>query len=537
MINIPTQNEVASRLPQTELRLYSGVPWSGDYEHVRLYNSKLDLLNHLGAYQKIKIDNMTPIRIGNADVKIPYTEMSALHINYLAFCNHGISDEWVFCFVSDIEWLSEKTTRINWQLDVFQNNIYSINIKPCFVEFQHIPKSDDIIGANLVPVNLETGETEVTYHEKLNLTPDYCCVFATRGTVEQSWFDGKLENGVYNWGSIGVYQVTKESELEKLNDLLKAYNEQGAQDAVVGLFMSPQLCTKALGGAKIEPLKRHIPISSNAFGGYKPKNNKVYSYPWLYMLVDNNQGNTNIYRYEYSHDSNHQLTFYSYGTIATLPQVITTPVKYKTGEEYKHGLMSEAIVNSSFPQCSFSSDTYRAWLAQNKSSIALSQAKIAVDAISGTGNAIAGMYTAGKDGLSQSKSGLSSVTGALWEALSMSANMTDRARNAGVVHGKALSENVLTGIGEVGVDFYEMSCKREFAEMADSFFSQFGYPINRVVRPNLKSRSSWNYVKTSHCGFTGNVELEQLKVIRGIFDRGVTLWHTDDIGNYNLINN
>lgn len=537
MINLPSQNEVATRQPLTELRMYSGVPWSDDYEHCRLYNSKQDLLNHLELYKKHTIQNMTPIRLGNADVKIPYTEMSALHINYIAFCNHGISEEWVFCFVKSIEWLSEKTTRINWDFDVFQNNIYSINIKPCYVEFHHIPKSQDYVGGNLIPVNLETGETEVTHHEKLNLTPNFCCVFATRGTVEQSWFDGRLENGIYNWGSIGVYNVKKEDELENLNGLLKSYNEQGAQDAIVGLFMAPEICTKSLGGKKIVPIKRNIPISNNVFGGYKPKNNKVYSYPWLYMLVDNNQGNTNIYRYEYSHDINHQLTFHSYGVIATLPQVITTPVKYKTDSEYSHGLMSEAIVNSSFPQCSFSSDTYRAWLAQNKSSIALSQAKIATDAIVGASGAVAGMSIGGKGAIGQAKAGIDGVTSSLWDALSMSANMTDRARNAGVVHGKALSENVLTGINEVGIDFYEMSCKREFAEMADSFFTQYGYPINRVVTPNLRSRSNWNYVKTSHCGFTGDIELDQLKAIRKIFDNGVTLWHTDDIGNYNLSNN
>ena len=538
MINLPTQAGVAPRNPETKLRLYSGVPWSDEYEHVRLYNSKAELLDHLESYRRnipgVDLSHLAPIRVGNYDIRVPFTEMKALNLNYLAFQNAGISNEWVFCFIDSIEWLSEKTTRINFSLDVFQNNFYNTNIKPCFVEYHHIPRREDGIGVNLVPVNLEAGETIVSQHKKLNLTPTDCCIFVTRGTVEQSWFDGRVENGVYCWGSIGHYDVTTDDGLEKINGLLKAYNDQGAQDAVIGLFMSPKLCIGALGGKEIKPKTTYMQISGNAFEGYKPKNKKLYSYPWLYCLADNNQGNTHIYRYEYSYNQDKSIEFDSYGTIATLPQVLTAPKNYKTRENLPHGLMNEALINSSFPMCSFSSDTYRAWLAQNKSSIALSQVQTAVNSTIGLGTSIAGLAGGSLQG---GINGSNKTTSAFWDALGMLANQTDRSRNAGVTHGKALSENVMTGIKECGVDFYEMSCKRQFAEMADSFFEQFGYPINKITMPNLRSRSRWNYVKTSHCGFTGNIDLDQLKKLRNIFDNGVTLWHTDDIGNYSLSNN
>lgn len=538
MINLPVQGGVAPRNPETKLRLYSGVPWSDEYEHVRLYSSKAELLDHLESYRKnipgVDLSHLAPIRVGNYDIRVPFTEMKALNLNYLAFQNAGISNEWVFCFIDSIEWLSEKTTRINFSLDVFQNNFYDTNIKPCFVEYHHIPRREDGIGVNLVPVNLEAGETIVSQHKKLNLTPTDCCIFVTRGTVEQSWFDGRVENGVYCWGSIGHYDVTTDDGLEKINGLLKEYNDQGAQDAVIGLFMSPKLCIGALGGKEIKPETTSMQISGNAFEGYKPKNKKLYSYPWLYCLADNNQGNTHIYRYEYSYNQDKSIEFDSYGTIATLPQVLTAPKNYKTRENLKHGLMQEALINSSFPMCSFSSDTYRAWLAQNKSSIALSQVQTAVNSTIGLGTSIAGLAGGSLQG---GINGSSKTTSAFWDALGMLANQTDRSRNAGVTHGKALSENVMAGIKECGVDFYEMSCKRQFAEMADSFFEQFGYPINKITMPNLRSRSRWNYVKTSHCGFTGNIDLDQLKKLRNIFDNGVTLWHTDDIGNYSLSNN
>ena len=53
----------------------------------------------------------------------------------------------------------------------------------------------------------------------------------------------------------------------------------------------------------------------------------------------------------------------------------------------------------------------------------------------------------------------------------------------------------------------------------------------------MKNRSSWDYVKTVGCGLTGKVDLDQLKKLRTIFDNGVFIWHTNDIGNFGLANN
>ena len=82
-----------------------------------------------------------------------------------------------------------------------------------------------------------------------------------------------------------------------------------------------------------------------------------------------------------------------------------------------------------------------------------------------------------------------------------------------------------------------MNVKAEMAKTIDDFFTMFGYPVHRIKKPNLNSRSSWNYVKTVECGITGNCILQDLQTLRKIFDKGVTIWHTNDVGNYNLSNN
>ena len=64
----------------------------------------------------------------------------------------------------------------------------------------------------------------------------------------------------------------------------------------------------------------------------------------------------------------------------------------------------------------------------------------------------------------------------------------------------------------------------------------FGYKTNEVKVPNFHTRRYWNYVQTANCVITGNFNNEDLTELRAIFDNGITLWHTDDVGNYSLNN-
>ena len=50
--------------------------------------------------------------------------------------------------------------------------------------------------------------------------------------------------------------------------------------------------------------------------------------------------------------------------------------------------------------------------------------------------------------------------------------------------------------------------------------------------------SVWNYVKTINCNFEGDIPQTDLRIIKTMFDNGVTLWHNPaTIYNYNASNN
>jgi len=507
---------------------------------VRLYNNHNDLLSHLEQWRVVpsaQLDNLAPIRVGDYEVRVPFTEMSALNINYVAFLNAGLTSEWVFCFVTDVKWRSENTTILSLELDVFQNNFYNVSVKPCFVEYHHIPKSEDTIGGNLFPVNIETGDPVVYDYTFYGLTNWHICAYATEGTTGAD-FEGKICNNVYRAASLWHVAISESDAEQQANNLISTYNDAGKIDAIIALFMAPELCVNVVANPGHSEDEKIIPMPTN-FEGYVPKNNKLFSYPWCYLMVDNNEGGSNIYRFELSQGANHQLEFVVQGALATLPQVICFPRSYKNNSlNY-----DEALIVNGFPQCGYSSDTFRAWIAQNKSTIALTAFSALSDVAGGGFKQIAGTAAAatgaigGIAGAAMVGQGGSQMSQGIDTAKSLIAEIMDKKRLPATSRGKALSENINAAINLTSYSFYTMTCKREFAEVADSFFTTYGYPINRVVMPNLRSRSSWNYVKTMDCGFTGRVDLAQLKELRKIFDTGVTLWHTDDVGNYGLANN
>lgn len=564
MIPIPEQGNVIPRSPNTELRLYSGVPWDNSYQHVRLYNDRNDLLNHLEQWRVTApaiAENTAPIRIGSLEVRVPYNEMSILNLNYLAFRNHTSSDNrnniWTFCFITGINWKSEKTTTVYFELDIFQNNIYDCAFRPCFVEQAHIPKEDDVIGGNLIPVSLETGEPYAIMTEQELLPPKELCAYVAQegagGTTE-----GSIVNNVYRAASLAHYNLDSQGggqwAAEQMNDLITRLTNAGNDNAILNVFMCPEICVNAEVNEGNSEITVNVSMPDDVFEGYKPKNNKVYSYPFVYLLVNNHEGKVNQYNYEFSDKSDHSISFTIQGSLCTAPQVICFPTQYNG---YFIDYM-DMLTISNFPQCAFTSDVYKAWIAQNKNTIALQQAQAntnlglsvagtIVSGLSAAGSAAAIGATGGAAGAILGQNIVGSVQGvmggvqssfnSLYAVKSIDAMKQDKKVIPPNVHGQTFTDSLNAARNLTGFDFITMSCRREFAEMIDDYFTVFGYPIQRVMTPDMRTRSAFNYIKTQNCGLYGGVELNQLSQLRYLFDRGITIWHTDQVGNYGLNNN
>jgi hypothetical protein len=94
--------------------------------------------------------------------------------------------------------------------------------------------------------------------------------------------------------------------------------------------------------------------------------------------------------------------------------------------------------------------------------------------------------------------------------------------------------NIANGIK--GFTLKKKIIKPEYRNIVSQFWKAYGYKINQIKVPNLKTRQHFNYVKCIGANITGNVPMEELVKVKEMFNKGITLWHTTDVGNYSLLN-
>lgn len=87
--------------------------------------------------------------------------------------------------------------------------------------------------------------------------------------------------------------------------------------------------------------------------------------------------------------------------------------------------------------------------------------------------------------------------------------------------------------------FKRCHAKIEYLQIADNFFTRFGYKINRVKTPNITGRAYFNYVEvaSSDDPCSGSIPEKYLDEIIKAFRRGITIWHdASKIGDYTVSN-
>ena len=96
--------------------------------------------------------------------------------------------------------------------------------------------------------------------------------------------------------------------------------------------------------------------------------------------------------------------------------------------------------------------------------------------------------------------------------------------------------NASAGNGLLGVRITIKRVREDYLEKARWYFHVFGYKSNDFKVPNIHTRQYFNYIQTTMCNIQCNFYNEDILRIKSIFDSGITLWHTDDLYNYDVEN-
>lgn len=93
-----------------------------------------------------------------------------------------------------------------------------------------------------------------------------------------------------------------------------------------------------------------------------------------------------------------------------------------------------------------------------------------------------------------------------------------------------------TGYGTKGAYVLSKQITPEYINILQDYFKKYGYAYHRVEVPNVKSRKSWNYIQTVGANLVGNIPQMYIEALESLFNGGITIWHSTNVGNYNLNN-
>lgn len=499
--------------PNTTIRLLKNVPLDNTYRNTIYFSSVANQTGYFSGKTKYAFTAQSYQRVQKGTLRIGRKADDLYDCNYLMFQNTAYGNKWFYAFITGVEYVNNETSEISFEIDVMQTWHFDYDVRMSFVE-REMPITDKI-GDNLVPENLEIGDY---VYEDLGLTS----LFNMYQIVIAATFDKNLEDatgGMYGGVFSGLHYNVFGS-WESAASFISDATEQNKADGIVSIFMLPIAFASDYQATmpKLFDIERDKHIQD--IDGYIPKNKKLFTYPYNLLYVTNNEGNVANYAFEYFNSD--KCKFKVSGAMCCTPECMLVPLNYK-GVEKNY---NEKLTIGNFPQCAYTVDTFKAWVAQNQNQLALN----AINAIGTTVTGAASMAaTGGTLGGGATLSGIQQIANLVGTVADKS-TLPPHARGGG--------GSIINMANQIkGFQFYYVHIRAEFARIIDDYFNVYGYATHRVKIPNRYIRPHWNYVKTVNVSLTGSVPADDMARLRQIYDNGVTFWKNgDEVGNYALNN-
>lgn len=484
---------------------------------------------------------------GVCEVQLPINQV--YDCNYMRFQNSDFSTLWYYCFITNVEYVNNVSTRIYYELDVLTTYYHWWEFLPSFVEREH--STTDTPGDNLVEEPVKFDDPIPFDYVRHKFSSFYLCIAQSYiGTIEGVRRAAIAQAGrMYTGCLIAAFPVTR---IDDFQEALSAF-EEGTGD-ILNIFIYPSELASITDASVFNGLKQTITFNDvretltkpTSIGGYTPRNKKLLTFPYCYLCLDNGTI-TNNYQFEFFPANTFQFIYR--GVPMPSPNLYAAPLNYKgvtpSGQQIQP-CYEERLELNDLPQIAFPTDSYRAWLAQTQSS---RQTKIITGAAAGVASGIglgakggAAIGAAGGPIGAGAGAAIGAVLGGVIGAIGAKA-MNDRS-----VTEAADMKNKSNGTGSGGVNIADnelgyiykyMGVKRNDAQTIDSFFDMFGYATNRIKYPNYKNRPHWNYLKTNglNMNLLAGIPADYILKIKAIHDQGVTYWKNHaEIGDYSLNN-
>ena len=538
----------------SQIILAKNINMDKQYTNVLSY-SESQMLTLCRENQVASANNYSFLRT-TGTILVEFSYAQCLQANYIAFQNPDYSNKWFFAFIDDVIYKGDRNCELKFTVDAWSTWFDKWQKKTCFINRQHT--NNDTIGANTVPENIDVGEVKqefITEDSAYGNENGYWIAVASNWKIKDNstGFEALDSDKGTQFAGVTVYDntvfgsqlflihITSTSDFSNLYLLIARSNMDGHVEDIQNIFVLPDVAinhtkitshTAKMGNDlsftfytmnyDLTPEKFNTTINKiTSYNDYTPKNKKCFVYPYNYLLVSNNQGSNNIYKYEDFSTSN--CVFENQFSIAIGGSGRIVPKNYKGMETND----DEALPLGKYPTCAWSSDAFTNWLTQNSVNLATSLAL--------TIGGVAGSIATGGATLPLAVAGATSIAGNI-------AGTIGQFRQASLlpnISGGQATGDVIWSCNRNLFSFRQMRAKTEYMRIIDDYFTRFGYAVKRLETPNIKGRKYWNYVEigsSEEIGY-GDVPSKYMDIINNACRRGVTIWHNhENIGNYSLSN-
>lgn len=554
--------------PNSTIHIFKDIEFDSNYRDTFLFNTLNEqtlFFNNLVS-QDLTLTEYSYLRHTNNSIKVQIKYENLYNANYMRFINKSHSNKWFYAFITDVEYLNETTSIIYFDIDVIQTWWFDFVFDYCLIEREHT--ASDEIGEYLLPEDISLGEMCAVAEAHWYDEPCCAVVYGSTDGYRAGQIYSDLRYHGYHADSVAIMEDIHDDIQDKVNDDIfygvmaltmkmfgRTYNDEQHVDNQPFLGLSNFYEEKAFA---FERTFRNV-LSWNiqedppvTYESYTPHNNKLYTYPYCFLNVDNRSGQNEIYKIEnfFKQEVDNNALYFRINYVGVpKPEIVLSPKLYKNVNSSRYlnvdnvkPDMQFSIKYDNFPMLPCLTDTFSRWYSYASTNYHISQVEQVVNAfISPISGAIVGGLEGGSIGA------IEGATSAVVNPLKASMNMitnearfrneTEYMKAVSKSFGGSMSSASNYATKEVGFKLTQFAVRPKDAKRIDQYFDMYGYKTMRVGKPSLKSRRYYNYIKCLECTIEGDIPMDVKAKITQIMKNGITYWHTyNQMHNYNLAN-
>lgn len=521
--------------PDSEIRMLTGVRISPGYQHSIYFDNREAQEAYFLSKTKLTFSKQSYQRVNKGTLRVRVNSEGLLDCTYLMFKNKSFGTRWFYAFILEVNYIANLTCEVVYALDHIQTWYLDYTMSKCFIVRHHA--ASDEIGENIVPEPVILGDYKYSEYSLMNGLGDLC-VFVQYSDEASFLEQIKIQDQIVSGAQLKAFSI---EDIGSIAELLFSFKDN--PDSVINMYMGTSNLFNDIpspiptGGAII---KRETSkpktfsfsgvVGNEQFDGYVPHNRKLYTYPYTYFSVGSIDGNEMKLPYEYF-DGSPKVNLTS---SAQPPFAITCrPYNFKgSGSGSSSGrYFEQSLTLGAYPMCSWQSNAYAAWSAQNTAPLQLNM-------VSGAMGGLAGAFTKSFD---------LSPSGAIGTAMSLASGVKDVisglmqtsiALNTipNPVHGNS-QPNEGVSAGDMTFHTARAHIAGQYCRTIDTFFDKYGYSQCKFDYIAPKCRRTWCFIQTADASGYGNIPRDAERAILNAYNNGLTWWMDGDkVGEYHYAN-